>query len=267
MSKIEVLISTMDRNNIDFVKSMNLTTNAIVVNQNESINNEEDFELNGNQVKLFNRTEKGLSKSRNLAIKNSTADICVIADDDMVYEEDYKEKIEKTYEKYPEADIIAFQVNRIGNEERDKTFRESPSWENFITIMKISSVEITFKRKKIVKNNLSFNENMGAGAEVLDGEENVFLNSAMKKGLKVLYVPVNIAEVDVSESSWHEGFSKSYFKSLGAKFYILSDKFYSIFILQYAFRKYKLYKSNVTFFEAIKLMFNGAKNYRKEHEH
>lgn len=266
MRTIEILISTMNQENIDFIESMNLQSDAVVINQNQEIEDKAVYKNNDHQIKYISTIDKGLSKSRNMAIKHASADICVIADDDMEYENDYVEKIISSYEKYPEADIIAFQVKRTGNKERDKKFRDHLSWENEITSMKISSVEITFKRKQIVENDLFFDPRFGAGTNILHGEENIFLNEAIKKNLNVLYLPINIAQVDTSESSWYEGFTEKYIEAMGPKYYVLSKSLYLPLILQFAIRKRKFYKHNFSTFKAIRIMLNGVKKYKKEYE-
>jgi len=262
---IEVLIATMNRKNLEFLETMNLSTNAVVVNQNKYFENSKIHGLSGNKVKLINTLDKGLSKSRNLAIQHSIADICLLADDDMIYYSDYKEKVQRAYQEYPSADIIAFQVKRIGNPERTKKFRESMSWENYITSMKISSVEITFKRQSIIENNISFNPNIGAGTDFYNGEENIFIYDAMKKGLKVLYLPITIAQVDTTDSSWFEGYTKRYFHTVGAKYYNMTKRYYHLLIFQFALRKHKLYKNNISIYSAIKTMYEGVELYRKKY--
>lgn len=263
MNNIEVLIATMNQENTDFIQDMNISSDTVIVNQHLK-DQIKIFHKDGNRITLVESNKRGLSKSRNLAIKYSTADICLIADDDEKFEDNYKDIILKSYEKYPEADIIAFQVKRVGNSSREKIFRDKKSWENYITSMKISSVEISFKRNAIVNNNIKFNENIGAGTEFSNGEENVFLYEALQKGLKILYLPVNIGYVDISSSSWFEGYDTNYFHSIGAKYYNMSTKFYPLLILQFAFRKYKIYKEDVTLATAIKKMFAGVKLYKNK---
>jgi len=266
MSKLEVLISTMNRKSIDFMRSMNIDSDVVIINQTPEDIKNQTYKINNNAVKFLTDNDKGLSKSRNLAIKNASSDICVIADDDMTFDDDYVEKITDAYKEYPEADIIAFQVKRTGNPERDKKFRENKSWENFISSMKISSVEITFKREQIIKNNLFFNPHFGAGTDILHGEENIFINEAMKKGLNVLYLPINIAQVNTADSSWYQGFTEKYIEAMGPKFYVLSKKLYLPLILQYAIRKRKYYKHNFSMFKAIRIMLNGVKEYKEKFE-
>ncbi len=263
---IEVLVSTMDRKDLNFLKKMNLSTDAVVVNQNHNLKGNEVLHLDGQKINWINSLERGLSKSRNIAIENATADICMIADDDMTYHSDYKEKVLNAYKEYPEADIIAFQVKRVGNPDRGKNFREKMNWENYITSMKISSVEITFRRETIINKNLFFNPHLGAGTEFSNGEENAFLYDALRKECKILYLPVEIAEVDMSESSWFEGFTESYFETVGAKFYNMTTVYYKLLILQFGIRKYPLYKDEISLIDAFKFMRKGVEKYKAKYE-
>lgn len=263
---IEVLVATMDRESMTFLDNMNLKTDVVVVNQNKQREGSEKYQSPNQFTHWIDSLERGLSNSRNLALQHATADICLIADDDMIYHNDYENTVKEAYEKYPEADIIAFQVSRVGHPDRKKNYREKMNWENYITSMKISSVEITFKRKSVVEKGLKFNPNIGAGTEFYNGEENAFLYDALRKNCKILYIPVEIAEVDMSESSWFEGYTKSYFETVGAKFYNMTNRYYKILILQFALRKYKLYKNDVSMINAYKFMNKGVHKYKQKHE-
>ena len=263
MKEIEVLVSTVNRDSLDFLNKMNLKTNSVVINQVYDPKIKNKIQVDYPKLKVITVEDVGLSKSRNLALAYASSDIAIITDDDVIFDDDYEQKIRSAYEEHPEADIIAFQVERVGNEKRKKTFRKEKSWENYLTSMKISSVEITFKREKIKENKIFFNENIGAGQKFYNGEENIFLYDALKKGLKVLYVPIHIAKVDVSESSWFEGYTPAYFEAVGAKFYNMSSHYYVALILQFAVRKYGQYKNKVSFFQAMTFMKKGVREYKK----
>ena len=60
--------------------------------------------------KVITVNEFGLSKSRNLAIKNSTEKYIILSDDDVKYIDNYEKIILDTYKKYPKADCICFWV-------------------------------------------------------------------------------------------------------------------------------------------------------------
>lgn len=257
--RVEVLISTMNlKDEKKLINRMNVNK-CIIINQ---VKNENDIEIKNSDCRVFSYCEKGLSKSRNRAINKSSGEIIAIADDDMTYCDDYEKIIISAYEKYRNADIIAFHVENSDSERGKKKRKEKKS--NFLTSMKIQSVQLTMRRESIIKNNLLFNENFGAGAKWFMGEENIFLYDCLKKGLKIYYVPDTIARLNDSESTWFRGFNKEYFIVKGGVYYEMSKIFCPLFILQFAIRKKKKYKNEMSIIEAIKFMNQGKKKRKKE---
>lgn len=112
--KIEVLVSTMNlKCPEELIQTTNIRTPYIIINQSGKA---ENFR---NEC-IFSYKEKGLSKSRNRAIEKAKADICVIADDDVKYVQNYEQIICNAYEKYPFADIIVFNIKSLNNERKVK---------------------------------------------------------------------------------------------------------------------------------------------------
>lgn len=87
-----------------------------------------------------------------------------------------------------------------------------------------------------------------------DLESKYRLISVREKGLKIKFINKKIAEVDHKNSTWFHGFTEDYMVKQGRVFYELSNKYYKFLILQFAIRKYPLYRKNVSFIKAIKLM-------------
>lgn len=254
---IEVLVSTMNlKNQENFIKKENVKS-SVVINQ---VNDIELKNVTEGNNRLYSYQEKGLSRSRNRAIENSRADICVIADDDIRYEDNYEEIIKKGYEKYPDADIIAFYVDNVDDNKKRPIRKEGKI--NLIKSMRIQSVQLTFKRKSILNNNITFNENFGTGTELYMGEENIFLAECLRKKLKIYYIPQKIATIQDNESTWFKGYNEYDFNVKGAVYYAMSKKLYPIFILQFAIRKIKFYANEVKPVKAIKYMFKGTKKYK-----
>lgn len=110
--EVEVLLSTMNLKDINqakkLTKQMNVNTPMLIINQ--ITDNISPRKYDEGCVKVYSYKEKGLSKSRNRAISKSSADVEIISDDDVVYEDNYKKIIEEAYKKYKDADIIAFYV-------------------------------------------------------------------------------------------------------------------------------------------------------------
>ncbi|WP_214804246.1 MULTISPECIES: glycosyltransferase family A protein [unclassified Exiguobacterium] len=252
---ISVLVSTMN-SNYDLHKKLNITKGVII---NQTNKNEE--RLIFDSFKYINVNETGLSNSRNLAIKNSNSDVSILADDDMIYVDNYEHIIEEAYNEYPNADIIVFNVERIGG--RKKMYKKSPRKLNIFSIMKVSSVEITFKTAEIKKKNIFFDKDFGAGARFLMGEENIFLKECLRRKMEIQYVPVNIARVNMENSSWFTGYNNEYLKAKGAVFKALFPTLWPVISFQFLIRKsFELKINRKNFLSKYGTMINGAKEYK-----
>lgn len=261
--EVEILLSTMNlkskQENRKLLKKMNLDTqNTLTINQITENKIEQIEELKA-QNKIISRMEKGLSKSRNLAIKNAHTDICVLSDDDVIYKKGFEKIIKEEYKKQKKYDILCFYVESHNKQRKVKKMITSKIGK--IRAMKICSFQITFRRDKIINNNIEFDENFGAGTYYDRGEETIFLWECLKKGLKIKFINKKIGDINQDKSSWFEGYNLEFLKKQGAVFYRLSPKWYYALILQYALRKYKLYCRNLKIIEAVKIMQQGAKEY------
>ncbi|MEG2247151.1 MAG: glycosyltransferase, partial [Peptostreptococcaceae bacterium] len=96
--QIQILISTMNRQSISELKlgEKNIFKDCIIINQitkdNLKLVNEE---LKDEKIKMISYREKGLSKSRNRALENSTGDILLLTDDDISFFDQSFEIIKK----------------------------------------------------------------------------------------------------------------------------------------------------------------------------
>ncbi|HCW6213247.1 TPA: glycosyltransferase, partial [Acinetobacter baumannii] len=103
INNVCVLLSTMNNKIPLFLKKNSGA--AVVINQTKDL----DF-VGFNNIAFHNFNEKGLSKSRNRAILLANSKYCCIADDDIYYVDDYKEKIIKSFDAIPDADVLVFQI-------------------------------------------------------------------------------------------------------------------------------------------------------------
>lgn len=210
---LEVLISCMNERDRSIISRSNIQCNAIVVNQcDEEKVDEWSFEnVKGDvcHVKMIYTKERGLSRSRNMAIRNATCDICLICDDDELFKNDYPETIIKEFKDNPDYDVIAFNLENPGT--------EFPLYEEDISYWKagkLSSWQIAFRRIDKITS-IQFNVLMGSGTGNGGGEENKFLIDCLAKGVKIKYVPSLIAKVAQKESLWFHGFDKKYWVNRG----------------------------------------------------
>lgn len=256
--KLQILVSTMHQNDYSLINRMRISTDAIIINQcdNTNINN---LKINCNEIIWVNTVERGLSKSRNCALLNADADVCIIADDDLIYNDNYHHIVLQEFKEDPTVDIIAFQVKGI--EREFKKYSSKKQKINILNSMKISSVEIAFRLKKINDKGIKFNELFGSGAKYYMGEESIFLTECLKKGLKIKYSPKCIANLHIGESTWFQGYNEKYFINKGAAFTAMSRSLSFLLIVQFAIRKKELYYESFNVISAIKLMLKGRKNY------
>ena len=184
---LEILISTTKKNNLDFIENIFFENNQhnfpiIIVNQGGKIN-----DPHKKNIRIINTDTKGLSESRNLAIKNSSKKYCLLADDDIVYKNGFYNIIEQAFEENLNSDIITFMMV----DENGKQFKKYPNktQHNYKSIREVNSVVIAFKRESIIKNNIQFDTLFGLGATFETGEEYIFLRNCIEKDLTVLFYP------------------------------------------------------------------------------
>jgi len=253
----DVLVSTMHQKGHTLLEKMNIQSNAIVINQCDRYEFEE-IEYNGNHIKFLSFAERGIGLSRNIALMRSTADICLFADDDVVYVDNYEKIIINAFLKKPEADMIIFNVP-CSNEDRNPKKIINEKKLHLHNAMSFGTYRIAIRRNGALKNGIYFSLMFGGGAKYSAGEDSLFISDFFKKGCKVYSDPSIIGYVDHKESTWFNGYNDKYFIDKGVFFYTISKKFGRLLCLQYVLRKYKLFQNEKTRMEALKLMLRGVK--------
>ena len=158
--RLEVLISCMNQTDLSIVEKSQLTGDVLIINQAET---DGCVEVNhDNQcVRMITTKARGLSNSRNLAIHLSKGDICLLCDDDEVFETDYESTILKHFERLSEADIIAFDVTN--KKTRLKSDIQRVRW---LKSLRLSSVQLAFRRNRVIEKAILFDPNMGGAVEM-----------------------------------------------------------------------------------------------------
>ncbi|MCL2080569.1 MAG: glycosyltransferase family 2 protein [Oscillospiraceae bacterium] len=256
---LQVLVSTMNQTDYSLAQKMNIKGKCLIINQAGADVTVPDTNPD---IKLLTFNERGLSKSRNRALENARYDISLIADDDIIYNDSYEKIIIEQFKKNPSTDIITFQLSGLNGKHKEYSKKEKKL--GFITAMKVTSFEIAFRTGSIKKAGIRFNDILGAGAKYKMGEENVFLFDCLRKGLRIKYVPIEIGKVYLGDSTWFDGYNSGYFFSRGGSFAAMSKRWAILLILQFAVRKYSLYKNESGFFPAIAEMLKGRKTFLED---
>ncbi len=255
-SKIEILISTMNKTSLSFLKSIfphhgieNL--NILIINQTR-IGKElySEFE----NIRIINSYEKGLSLSRNLAIQNSTGDICLIADDDIEYLPNFESTVKNAFDKFNKASVIRFRIDTFTGETYKTYPKKSIRLFKTRNIKNSSSIEIAFNRKSIVTNAIMFDTLFGLGSYFQSGEEYLFLKDVLKKKLDIYFENKSIVKHEFIRSTSNMA-SEDFIKAQAAIYYKDYKLFSYITLLKFVI--FLVRKQMIPFGDSIKTFNTG----------
>lgn len=257
--KFEVLLSCMNQKDLGIIKKSHLLdVNTLIVNQCE-VSNEKIITDHAQIHKMICSPDKGLSRSRNRALRGAHGELCLISDDDEVFYENVAYKVETAYDHLPDADVICFKFD----------YPDRKKWPNKIkkinrfSALKVISWQISFKHRSIVDAGITFDERFGSGTAIGSGEENIFLCDCLRNGLHVYYVPIVLGKVDPSESQWQAGYNRKSFYSHGMKSYRILGSFWGwIYCMYFALSKYRFYRGKYSIVTAIRDMYEGFNEIR-----
>ena len=259
MNKLEVLISAMHQKDMSIAEKTHCTTDVLIINQTD---NEGYMEVvdGGRTIRMVSTAQRGISKSRNMALMHAKGDICLLCDDDEVLEEGYEKTILDAYSRNPQADIIAFNYKdlnpRMVHKDIIKEGRSS-KWHTF------STLSLSFRRESVLKSGVWFDCRIGTGSGIISaGEETAWQNTAIRKNLCRWEVPETIATVSQETSTWFEGFDEHFFYDKGANLRINHP--YLCYILQFYYLMKMQKASKLSMCSQLKWMMSGMKGILKE---
>lgn len=251
---LEVLMSCMHQQDDSLVHISGLIGDVVVINQCDHDSYAETSSAHGH-IRMFSTAQRGLTRSRNMAIRNAQADICLLCDDDELFVENYEARILDAYNDIPQADVIIFKMANYPTSLDNRVMHL-----RFPQTMKVASWQISFRRERLLSAGVHFDELLGAGTGNGAEEELKFLLDCERAGLMIYYVPVSIASVAQNTSTWFDGFTETFFENRGATTrYILGAGLASLYGLYYVIRKRSMYKKDISSINALRATFRGIR--------
>ncbi len=255
--QVEVLVSTMFQKDSSLLEKINIKSNAIIVNQADS---ESVYELKhkDNNIIFINSKERGIGRSRNQCLSLATSEYAIFADDDIVYYDNYKDIILSEFKRLEDADIVLFNFD---DEDTERAVRHNLKSKkvNYFNCLRYGAVNIAINTNKVKGKNLQFSLDFGGGAKYSSGEDSLFLVDCLRKGLKIYTSTETIGKISYRKSSWFKGYDEKYFTDKGVLYYYMSSKYAYLLCLQFALRKYKMYRGSLGLIKAIRYLFEGVK--------
>ncbi|WP_196607057.1 hypothetical protein [Pectinatus frisingensis] len=259
--KLQVLVSVINSNIDEVCNNLNIKTDAIIINQTSYNSYEEKYRCNGrNFIKCYSFKEHGIGISRNNALLRAQSDICVIADDDVRYVDNYEKIIIEAYNNYADADMIVFNVPSLNINRTDYFIRENGRV-HLYNCLRYGAFRFTFRTTSIKKANIFFSLLFGGGSKYGSGEDSLFILECVRRGLKVYCNKNVIGTVRQNKSTWFEGYNKKYIFDKGA---LVEAGFGGMMrYIVFLYMLYKLHKQTKFEYKKIwELLLAGGNDFR-----
>lgn len=264
MSRVEVLLSTLGRQDAAFLKNMNIQTDIVVANQADTFAYSESTDQNGNRIRFITTAYRGLSKNRNLAFAYASGDFLLIADDDLRYVDNLENIVVTAFGSLPQADIIVFNTENINLPEGRTAIPKNDKISRIgvLNFARYGSCCIGIRHSSLQLCRIKMSEYFGTGSgKVSCGEDSVFLRDALRAGMKIYTYPATISVIDQSSSSWFSEYDEKFMFDKGA----VCKAIYPVlgFLFKYYFALKFSRKSKLDFFRCVCLMRQGMRCAKK----
>lgn len=260
--KIQVVVATMHQKDFSKIEKMKINSDVVFANQADKTAYEEFF-FKGFKAQMISTDTRGVGINRNLGLQYANQDILLIADDDMVYAENYAETVKKAFTELPDADAIIFNIKTIGAD-MGRRKNNKISRVRIYNCLNYGAARIAVKRSSLIKKRIFFSTCFGGGTMYSSGEDSLFVCDMLRNGFRIYTYPATIASVDQTSSTWFNGYNEKFIYDKGAFFGAAFGKNAPLMCLQYIIRHKKICDSaNLSLKKAFALMLKGAKNYKK----
>jgi glycosyltransferase involved in cell wall biosynthesis len=260
--KVQVLISTLGdsiRNAPLVVESIPENIDVLIVHQKEPsdlVNYKELFPHR--EITVIESFDKGLAKSRNLAVSHATGDILIPTDDDVRFLTDSFTRIIDTFSECVDAQLISFQIVSK-NGQTYMPYKKQSYRHNLQTIRRVSSIELAFRRDAFTQLSLRWDEDFGLNSRYAGGLEQAFMKNVLDSGLPAYYCPIPIVEHPADSTGFHHTPESGFYR--GAVYAKLYGRYSRVILVAFALKNAWRTGSIAGSFRYVRYLFSGANDY------
>lgn len=259
--QLEMLISSVNQKPEELLELINAQCDVVLVNQCDR-DGQEEFKDGSYTRRVFYRDERGVGKSRNLAIDNALGDILLFSDEDIRYRDGYAGDVLDEFNSHPEADVLLFNVEVCP--QRRTYWNEGYKRVRWYNCGRYPAYSIALRREALQKSGIRYSELFGGGAKYSNGEDSLFLKQCADKGLKMYSTEVVIGREEPRESTWFHGFTEKFFFDRGVLFAFLYGKTAWIWALRFVLTKKDMFRGEIGKKQAYGLIRDGIRQGMKE---
>ena len=252
--KIEILCVTMHQSDLSKYQEMHISNcDVIFANQADSYTYCQQS-ISGGKVQMLTTTTRGVGKNRNFALLLATGDILLFADDDMQYEANAMEIVNRAFQKFPKAEMILFGIKYAKNGVAFKSRLPKTERLSFFRALRYGTCAIAVRRDAVLKYNLHFTELFGGGCLYSYGEDTDFIVQCYRKRVKIYAYGEIIATTNKDTSTCYTGYGEKYYFDKGA----LARHSLGLIAFPYILRMAgKNTDSELSFFERLHFLWRG----------
>ena len=228
---LQTLVVTTNQTDFGLLERMNLQTDALVGNQNGR-DRVDRLAFRGHTVQFVSSSTQGVGRNRNELLMRAQAELCVLADDDQRFVDGYEAIVQEWFARLPKADVLIF--NLLGGKPR-------PSFSKVTRIgywnyAKYGAARLAFRTAPVWFRGIFFPVLFGGGCPYGSGEDTLFLQECLKKGLRIYGVPAAIAQISDEHSTWFQGYDDRFFLDKGVLFAALHPRLSKPYALLHCLR-------------------------------
>lgn len=256
--RVEVLCATMQQTDFSKVKEMNINNCDVIFANQDGRNLYDEQIVDGHTVKMITTDTIGVGKNRNIALSFATGDILILADDDLVYDDEFVSIIKSEFGKYPDAELIVFGLRYAKN---GKVYKEKVPKDGrlkYTKALRYGTCSIAVRRSAVLKHNLHFTELFGGGCLYSYGEDTDFLTQCFNAKINIYSSHQIIATTKKDSSTCYSGYGKKFFYDKGALAHHSMGKFAFPYMLKMSL---KGYESELSVGDRIKYLLRGYKGF------
>lgn len=254
--ELQLLVSAVDKEPRALAEQMNISSDAIIINQGEAFSYEE-FERKGHTVRAYSFRERGVGLSRNNALLRADKTICLFSDEDIVYVNDYERLVLEEFRKNPKADMIVFNIDVAPSR---RTYHiDSYGRVRIYNSGRYPTYSFAARVDKLHRHNLTFSLLFGGGAKYSNGEDSLFIREALRKGLKIYKAPVTLGRETERESTWFHGYHEKFFFDRGVLYYHLYGRLAALIALRFLWKHKSVMCREIPWRKAYAIMRQGIR--------
>lgn len=258
--KLQVLVAAMQQKDLSLAEKMNTRCSTVIANQadrDEILQENTEY----GEVKMITTPTRGVGLNRNIALLAASAEIVLLADDDVVYNEDMPQVVIDAFVQNPKADVIVFGMDIVKNgvvtERRNGGKHRLHVWNS----MRFGTYRIAARRKALLQKNILFHQCFGGGCPFSSGEDSLFLKACFDAGLKVYSHPYILGTCCKDTSSWFVGCNEKYFYDKGVLVRHLFPR--SAYIMALYFGSRVKRETDIGLMKRLRLVYAGVRGGKK----